>query len=664
MLQRIYHLLRLHSLKRRLCFWFICLFLLLFSSVIPFTFYVTDFREQEAHNNIQQMISLQQLFIDNWFNEKVADIQFISQLPVVKSMNKEKIEETLNFFSKTHTEFHNIVYINKHGVSEVSTSESTGIDFSDREYFQEAKKGNSFISDVLIGKQTKQPIITFSSPVFDVKNEFQGLIFGAVYIDTINKVMEKFSMNNSGKTYLITQDGMLLTEPKFAYSTTSPFTKINTEILTLAIQNKNVTKSYEDYNGITVFGDYRWVNDDKWLIIGEIAKKDVFSPIYQFRILAISALFIAIIIVLGFTVFITKQIEGPINKVLNGSLRMGKANYDYRIYPTSYLNYPVEFQKLCETFNHMARMIQSNMHSVQKSEERYRKLVESSPNATIVHQDGRIVYANPASIRLLKYSSEEELLGRNIMEYVHPDYHEIVKKRIQQLEANGSVDLIEEQYVLSDGSIIYVEVIATPVEYMDKPAFQVIIEDITERKVAEQKLHEANELLRHLSSVDGLTGVNNRRSFDERFEIEWQRSIQNSTPLSLIMLDIDCFKSFNDTYGHQGGDECLKQVAKTIFNVLEKPLDGVYRYGGEEFSVILPETTKEGAQIVAEKIRIAIEKLEIPHASSTVSEWVTISLGTATTVPTKCTPWTDLVAAADKALYRAKNEGRNCVRSY
>lgn len=273
----------------------------------------------------------------------------------------------------------------------------------------------------------------------------------------------------------------------------------------------------------------------------------------------------------------------------------------------------------------MAEMIQKNMHTLKNSEERYRKLVETSPNATIVHQDGKIVYANPASVRLLKYSSEDELLGRHILEYVHPNSRPIVLERIKKLETNEPVDLIEEQYILSDGSVIDVEVIASPVEYMEKPAFQIIIEDISERKLAEQKLFEANELLRHLSTIDGLTEVNNRRSFDEKIEIEWLNAIQS---------------------------------------VLEKTLDGVYRYGGEEFSVILPETDAHGARVVAEKIHKAIEHLQIPHSSSEVSTWVTVSIGIATIVPTKYSKATEIIACADKALYQAKSEGRNRIRVY
>ncbi len=177
------------------------------------------------------------------------------------------------------------------------------------------------------------------------------------------------------------------------------------------------------------------------------------------------------------------------------------------------------------------------------------------------------------------------------------------------------------------------------------------------------RLAEANKILKRLSSLDGLTGVPNRRRFDEVLKQEWLRAIRHSTSISLIMIDIDFFKLFNDTYGHQGGDDCLKQVAKTLDESAKRVTDMVARYGGEEFVVVLPETGTKGVLAVAETMRANVEAQHIPHASSKVTDHVTISVGVATAVPERGAKEENLIAAADQALYEAKNHGRNQVRS-
>lgn len=180
---------------------------------------------------------------------------------------------------------------------------------------------------------------------------------------------------------------------------------------------------------------------------------------------------------------------------------------------------------------------------------------------------------------------------------------------------------------------------------------------------SQQRLAAANLELQKLSSLDGLTGVANRRRFDEILRQEWHRAMRHSTSLSLILLDIDYFKRFNDTYGHQSGDDCLRRVAQALEKSACRLTDTLARYGGEEFVAILPETGAKGAVNVAEQMRRCIQELRIPHKASDVDEHVTISVGVATMVPERDHNEEDLIAAADKALYTAKESGRNQVRT-
>lgn len=178
-----------------------------------------------------------------------------------------------------------------------------------------------------------------------------------------------------------------------------------------------------------------------------------------------------------------------------------------------------------------------------------------------------------------------------------------------------------------------------------------------------RKLEEANKRLKNLSSLDGLTGIANRRSFDEYLHYAWRNAARNGTKLSLIMVDIDFFKAFNDTYGHQAGDDCLKRVASTLNSTLNRAGDLVARYGGEEFAVITKGMTAEETGIFAEKLRARIEEIGIVHANSSVCKTVTISLGAVSTVPIPNSSFEVLIETADNALYKAKQSGRNKVES-
>jgi len=175
------------------------------------------------------------------------------------------------------------------------------------------------------------------------------------------------------------------------------------------------------------------------------------------------------------------------------------------------------------------------------------------------------------------------------------------------------------------------------------------------------QLQAVNERLQNLSYLDGLTGIANRRHFDQGLFQESRRTRRENTPLSLILLDIDYFKAFNDTYGHLKGDDCLKMVATSLEKTLKRPGDFLARYGGEEFAVVLPNTDDVGAGIIAEELRANIERAGIEHINSLCADYVTVSLGVVTRFSDQDETPDALILAADRALYRSKNEGRNRV---
>ena len=211
-------------------------------------------------------------------------------------------------------------------------------------------------------------------------------------------------------------------------------------------------------------------------------------------------------------------------------------------------------------------------------------------------------------------------------------------------------------------------------DYLSKPisktvlsakirAMQRIVQMRTSLVVLARQLDVANHELKRLSASDGLTGIANRRFFDDYLSREWRRAQREDAPISLLMCDVDHFKPFNDTYGHQAGDDCLRQIANALSGTMERASDIVTRYGGEEFAIILPQTPRAGAQLVAERVRLAVEALNLPNAASPQAI-ITISIGLATMRPNNQNVLQGLIQNADRALYRAKSLSRNVVYSY
>ena len=246
-----------------------------------------------------------------------------------------------------------------------------------------------------------------------------------------------------------------------------------------------------------------------------------------------------------------------------------------------------------------------------------------------------------------------------------------VARTLRETENPGDWTPIIFLSALTDDADLEKGIAAGGDDYMHKPvsevvlcakvrAMQRIIQMRTSLVVLTRKLDTANQELRRLSSSDGLTGIANRRLFDHTLDLEWRRAKRSNGQIALIMCDVDYFKKFNDTFGHQAGDDCLRQVAQTLQNTLERGGDSVARYGGEEFAIILPNTTLDGARVVADKMRQAVSNLQLPHPLSP-HRFVTLSLGVSSSTPSEQDVSQTLIESADRALYAAKNGGRNRV---
>jgi len=279
-------------------------------------------------------------------------------------------------------------------------------------------------------------------------------------------------------------------------------------------------------------------------------------------------------------------------------------------------------------------------------------------------QDFRCLVVNPIISKALN-RNREDLIGKLILKKLLKDLDDSLFNQFVNVVETG--EPLDNDFYYPSGNSCWFHYVAVKLG----DGFAITVRDITIRKQTElelqrinEQLQEANCKLELISNIDGLTQIANRRRFNDYLLTIWQHHQREQKKLALILIDIDHFKLYNDSYGHQGGDDCLIQVAQAIAKVPQRIVDLVARYGGEEFAVILPNTNIEGALIVAESIKQTIADLAIPHQSSLVSDRVTLSLGVASLMPTIEQNLEILITHADAALYTAKKQGRNQAIAY
>ena len=300
---------------------------------------------------------------------------------------------------------------------------------------------------------------------------------------------------------------------------------------------------------------------------------------------------------------------------------------------------------------------------LRESETRYRLLADHAGDVVIrLRLDGVRQYVSPAIFDMLGWRPEE-LIGSRAFHLAHPGHLDDLERLLKKMGAGKEHARMSYQFRRKDGVYVWVETSFNLVR--DKGTrlpseIIAVMRDVSLRKAAEEELQEANARLQAQAATDALTDLPNRRSFDAGLERECRRAARGKEPLSVLFIDIDRFKSYNDAYGHPAGDACLRNVAQAVMQAVGRPGDLAARYGGEEFAVILPETDERGAGTIAERLRRTVQDLAIMHRANP-SGCVTVSIGTATATLRTQVEGAALVRAADKALYEAKRFGRNRV---
>jgi len=325
---------------------------------------------------------------------------------------------------------------------------------------------------------------------------------------------------------------------------------------------------------------------------------------------------------------------------------------------SDYIAKPLRLAEVCARVRAQLQFRRTSL-SQQQQADRLRLIVDSMDEGLmVIEPSGRIQYTNPACDRYLGYAAGE-LSGAALDDLLAPsvaqEYLDLFGQGMAQGADPACRGAREVLIRRRDGVLRAMDFTLTPMA-ADQPLFVALLHDITHHKQSENALQRA-------ALADPLTKIANRRHFDSFMDKEWQRAVRSGEPLSLVVLDVDHFKGYNDSLGHAAGDTCLQQVAMALQSHALRATDLAARYGGEEFVLLFGETGFEAACALAEAIRAHVEALNIPNPRSSTSRWVTASLGVATIVPTQLDDIKEFFVCADRAMYAVKDAGRNGVRA-
>lgn len=536
----IHRILRLKSITSRLFFW---VFILVFLTSVLYVFLYINVdknnRISNAKENLDYGLLNQQIILENWAVDRAEEVRLLASFPVTKNLQLDTMVQRFQYYHQYYDQLDAIVFIDKNGFVNIDTASSeliitdSDVSLKDRDYFIAAKQGEEYIYDVVVSKSSGDPTIIFSAPVLSTNNEFQGVIFSAVYLSKVNHMLSQSLQGESGEITLINEEGYIVSHLSNNSDHESEqeilATKLDTNILDEISTKDKGFFEYVNHQGREVFGTFISLYDGRYYLINEISKREVLQPHYQ--MITFMIIITIIIVIVGFVLMIpvSYQLLRPFFYLVKAINRMKAGKYNTQLNPDKFQTSPFELQQMMEGFNEMATSIQEN-----------------------------------------------------------------------------------------------------------------------------------KKLLERISNTDGLTGIANRRLFEEQLEKECQYAIGYQKPISLVFIDIDYFKKYNDSFGHQKGDKCLIKIAHAIDNIIKSPDHLVARYGGEEFVIILPNTNSREATKIAEKVRKLVKNLQIQHSVSS-EEYVTVSLGVATMMPSETMSKEILIQLADQALYEAKSDGRNRV---
>lgn len=330
-----------------------------------------EFRDEKEHmaEHMRQVIVMQNDTITEWFKDHANQVRSIARLDFVRAVDKQAMDYNFREILQIHPEFNSLIFVNKDGISEPQYNQPRAHDVSDRDYFKAALRGQDYISDAIIGRNSGKPLVIISTPVYGFDGSFQGVLFGSVQISTITKLLEDFKIGSTGKVYLVNNKGQIISHVRSASQQHLPadslreIPSVDSEGIRLALEGKPGISVYEDYRGVKVMGVYHPVNIKglAGAVLAEIEMSEVLQPFYRQLAVVMALYFVILLTAVPLAYWLAKRIRLPVEILTRGAYHVQQGDYDYVIPEQTIGKAPQELRLLCKVFNRMTVEIRNSV---------------------------------------------------------------------------------------------------------------------------------------------------------------------------------------------------------------------------------------------------------------------------------------------------------------